>query len=319
MKADFVWLQLCMVLVYRYAFLGPKFTIGSNDVPTEVAAYNKVFCNDEIQIEVLKHKETQEASGTKWETFGLYSKNVLNAEIFQAADKAAKFDVGPLTNPSNKYIAFCDVQKMLETLKIEICASNRTVEQQELSIFRAMMSAQESSITINYELPLNLRFFERLSEAGEKIGFVISKTLPQDSMTVFGKSQPDISIYRAGGDFIAGTTVVGATLSDGSNAIVKSGSIELKKYCIHHKSLESTEATQTLANMVRLAGFLTTKALEKGIVVEKVNILGLLASHISRYCIPFKYTSECISGVTTMMKGDEILLPEALDNLFCCI
>ena len=182
-----------------------------------------------------------------------------------------------------------------------------------------MMSAQESSVTINYELPLNQRFFERLSEAGEKIGFVISKTLPQDSTTVFGKSQPDISIYRAGGGFITGTTVVGATLSEGSNAIVRGGSIELQKYCIHHKSLESTEATQALANMVRLAGFLTTKALEKGIVVEKVNILGLLASYTSRYCIPFKYTSECISGVTTMMKGDEILLPEALDNLFCCI
>ena len=78
-------------------------------------------------------------------------------------------------------------------------------------------------------------------------------------MTVFGKSQPDVSIYRSEGGYITGTTVAAATLSAGNNAIIRGGTIELKQYDVHHKNIESTEATQTVATMIRLAGFLSKK------------------------------------------------------------
>jgi len=313
-----------MVLVQRYAFVGPKFTVDyGNDVPTQDDRYCNVFNDDGIQIDVFKYEETQEASGARFESFKEFLKSVLNHQIFEAVGAgkfgAGKFDVGPLINPTNEYLAMCDVQKILDGLMDEICAYNSTVEQHKASLLRAIVNARDNSVIINYELPHNQRFFERLCEAGEKIGFVVSKTLPQDIMTVYGKSRPDVSIYRDEGRFISGKAVTGAILSEQSYSVISGGAIELKNYEVHHKNIESPEVAQAVANMIKLAGFLCLKALKKGVIVEKITIFGLLVSHKSRYCIPLKYTSMCNSDVTTVMVGDEILLPKALDNLFHCI
>ena len=52
--------------------------------------------------------------------------------------------------------------------------------------------------------------------------------------------------------------------------------------------------------MVRVSGYLTERALQKGYLVKDINIYGLLVSHKS------------VNEETVIMKGDEILFEEAL-------
>lgn len=61
--------------------------------------------------------------------------------------------------------------------------------------------------------------------------------------------------------------------------ICKRATIELKKLVVHLKQ-RSTEITQTCVNMVRVAGFLTEKALAKGQIVEEITIFGLMPALI---------------------------------------
>ena len=121
----------------------------------------------------------------------------------------------------------------------------------------------------------------------------MDKTLPHDAMTVYGKSQPDISIHKAEGGFVKGTTVVGASLSlqEEGNTEIRGGTI-IERYPVHQKGFKSIEVTQTMANMVRLAGFLISKALEKGIIIEEINICGLSYVNLL-YTIQVQNSFEC--------------------------
>ena len=62
---------------------------------------------------------------------------------------------------------------------------------------------------------------------------------------------------------------------------------------------------QLCGYMIRVSGFLAEKALSKGRVVEEINILDLLVSHTSCFCIPLRYHT-CVDGETTILKGDEL-------------
>lgn len=119
-------------------------------------------------------------------------------------------------------------------------------------------------------------------------GFVVTDKLPQDKVTLFGKSQPDVTIYRSQGGYVKENTIVSASICTGDSWEVIGATIELKKSAVHLKR-RSAEITQTCANMVRVAGFLTEKALAKGLVVEEITIFGLLVSHTSPHCIPLRY------------------------------
>ena len=66
------------------------------------------------------------------------------------------------------------------------------------------------------------------------------------------------------------------------------------------------------AYMIRVSGFLAEKALSKGCLVEEINILGLLVSHTSHFCIPSQYNSQ-VDGKTAILKGDELLFDEAIE------
>ena len=119
--------------------------------------------------------------------------------------------------------------------------------------------------------------------------------------------------------YIKGNSIIGAALSFRDSVSVTAGTIELKKIAVHQKDFKSKEVTQTIANMLRLGGYLAKKALQKGDLIEGINIYGLLVSHFNPLCIPFKYTSECSSSTTVIMKGDEVLLEYTLNKLFNCI
>ena len=155
-----------------------------------------------------------------------------------------------------------------------------------MNLTQMMLSIRNICFNLEYELPLNKRFMEQFKEMIEDRGFVVVDTLPQDNVTIFGKSQPDIIIYRSEGRYIKGTSVTGAAISI---CEISGATLELKKNAVHLKS-RSPQLAQSCANMVRVSGYLTEKALQKGFIVEEINIFGLLVSHTSCYCVPLKHS-----------------------------
>ena len=144
---------------------------------------------------------------------------------------------------------------------------------------------------------------------------MVEKSLPHDAMTLYGKSQPDLSIDKSDRGFMKEGLIVGATITmvEERNYVVTGGTMELKKEAVHQKATESREVLQLMANMVRLAGYLSEKALQKDKEAKEVNIYGLLVSHSNPLCMPFKYSS-CVRE-TQIMKGDELLLNDAVQKL----
>lgn len=76
-----------------------------------------------------------------------------------------------------------------------------------------MMMIQKESFRLDYELPLNKRFIAKFMKILEPKGFVVADSLSQDkNNTMFGKSQPDLTIYRSRGKYIKGKSVMGASI-----------------------------------------------------------------------------------------------------------
>lgn len=291
----------------KYEFQGPKFV---KTYDSDTSTYNKVYCDGDLQIYVFDHKTTEEASSANWEVFEQFCKSVSNTSIFDDSLCSQKFDPGVLINSTNKFISVCDVQEIIET-EFDTSAN--------FQLDRFMLHVEHRSFSINYELPL---FFDRLSHAVMRHGYVVDRTLPRDSVTMYGKSQPDISIYRTGGGYIKKTTIVGAAIDicplEG-DVQVSGGTIEWKTVPVHQKRYRSQEVNQLMANMVRLGGFLASKAFEKGCLVDEINVYALLVSHTNPLCVPFRYRSKCSNNSTAIMKGDEVLLNDAIRSLFSSI
>ena len=160
----------------------------------------------------------------------------------------------------------------------------------------------------------------QFKEMMEGKGFVVAERLPHDNVTVFGKSQPDLTFYKGNGEYMKGKGVSGAIICTEAWEItgaiicteaweITGATIELKKSEVHVKS-RSTTFAQLCTNMIRVSGFLAEKALYKGCMLEKITILGLLVSHTSRFCVPLRYTH--VNGETLILKGDEMLFNQAI-------
>ena len=63
---------------------------------------------------------------------------------------------------------------------------------------------------------------------------------------------------------------------------------------VHQKTFESKEALQLMGYTYGEDGwFVSEKALEKGTIIREINVYGLLVSHSSPLCMPFKCRSTC--------------------------
>ena len=82
------------------------------------------------------------------------------------------------------------------------------------------------------------------------------------------------------------------------------GTTELKTAEVHMRR-KSRDITQTCANMLKVAGYLTSRALAKGCLVEEISIFALLVSHKSPYCVPLKYHVH-INKRPSIELGDEV-------------
>ena len=101
----------------------------------------------------------------------------------------------------------------------------------------AMTTISTKSFCLNYELLLLIQ--------REKC--VVESSLTKDSVTVYGRSCPDITIFRLEGKYVSGTTVVGTSIeaTDAKTWEVIGGSIELKR---SPNSSKSQQLSRNFAN-----------------------------------------------------------------------
>lgn len=236
--------------------------------------------------------------------------NDVNSEIFtQAIPEKNVVDYLKGLMGNSQVVMLSDIIRVMEKCSSELCNDVYSSQEMQSTFDQVKLQICHQSFSLDYELPLNRWFINRFSELIQEKGFVVEKSLPQDNVTIYGKSQPDMTIYRQEGGYIRGTTIVGASL----NVELKE-SWEVVGASVDFKSNDSQEVLQIAANMIRVAGFLTEKALRKGRIVEEVKIHGLLVSHKNPYCLPFRYHS-CLNKSTTICRGDETLLNNALGKL----
>ena len=75
-----------------------------------------------------------------------------------------------------------------------------------------MKSIRKRTFCLEYKLPLNKRFVDLFVEMLEPLD---TDSLPQDKVTIFGKSKPDVIVNRSKVGLIKdGSTVSGAVIMD---------------------------------------------------------------------------------------------------------
>ena len=74
------------------------------------------------------------------------------------------------------------------------------------------VAVTEKVFNVDNEIPLNKLFKRQLASLVQQERFVVLQSLPQDSITLFGKSQPDIVIYKSDKE----RAVVGASIMEAS-------------------------------------------------------------------------------------------------------
>ena len=66
----------------------------------------------------------------------------------------------------------------------------------------ATLSRMVRAKSFSLEQPLNLRL-EQFSKIVQPKGFIVDRSLPQDTTTVYGKLQPDWTVYKSDGGYIS--------------------------------------------------------------------------------------------------------------------
>ena len=113
------------------------------------------------------------------------------------------------------------------------CEGDLTVNKVEDELSHMVLNISTKCFSLEYELPLNKRFVKQLQSNILTRGVIIEGSLPQDSLTIFGKSQPDVTIYRTDGRYIREKTIVGASVFKGEQWEVI-GATELCTVGIHN-------------------------------------------------------------------------------------
>ena len=210
-----------------------------------------VYEKEGLKILIYKHPDTVEASKPDWAMFNEHFIDVFNKNIFSQPGNAALPESNPLILKDKHVVAYEDLERIVFSHVLD------SVD----NVHEMMRSVRKRSFCLEYELPLNKRFIDIFTEMLEPLDFVVTDSLPQDTVTIFGKSRPDIVVYKSKGRFIKdSSTVAGATIMDEGECEVNGATLELKRSVVHLKS-RSAELAQCCANMVRVSGYLTERAL----------------------------------------------------------
>jgi len=204
------------ILAYRYSFEGPCAlrVMCSND--GSVKGCEKVYDIDGLTIFMHQQTSTEEVSSTKPSTFEKYYVNVDNSKILRdrEIDMVMVQQYRDLVLCDNSVIACSDVTNILEHCLKDSASKKATYTVGELESTFATISrmVQAKSFSLEHDLCLNLRLIEQFSKIAQPKGFIVDRSLPQDTATIYGKSQPDLTIYKSDGGYIRGNQIVGATI-----------------------------------------------------------------------------------------------------------
>lgn len=116
-----------------------------------------------------------------------------------------------------------------------------------------IVKISSNCFSLDYKIPLNKRFSRELKKIIEDRGYVVTDTLPHDDVTMFGKSQPHITIYKSQGAYVRENKVVGASVYKEPWCVLTGATVELKRSVVHLRS-RSAAILQASANMIRVAG-----------------------------------------------------------------
>ena len=273
-------------------------------------AFSLIYNGEEYKIFVLKHQKTSEASSAKPEIFKDLTILVDNDAIFKGTPLPNKILLTELEGikADDAVVACAHLDHLVQSLDPDKLYSANEIHSMLFEIKRKQFN-------LDYELQRNKHFLNEISRIAAKEKIVVDKTLPHDDFSIYGKSQPDATMYRSNGGYCRGSTVTAAAITTTALFEVVGGTVEFKNEEVHNKSENSKPVLQAFANMVRVAGFLLKKALSKGKIIEKINIYGLLISHENIFSVPLRYYIDLSIKSTIFMKGEEIDRNEALAQI----
>lgn len=132
----------------------------------------------------------------------------------------------------------------------------------------------------------------------------IRRSLPESLISVFGKSQPDLCFYPSY-KFDKVTALDGIILSADvtDEAQVVGGVAEFK-------SSKTPCGSQAFANLVRYGVYLVEEQLSRGYIIDRVYVMGILASHQRGMFIPIKLTMDFPNNKTQFMEGEMMAMTE---------
>ena len=164
----------------------------------------ELFTSEHISIFLVK-QSTREASSAKWERFGNNIRFTTNDVIFT---KPLNDIVLPLQGTKQlilsdkRMVAYSDVKCILHTQGMD-------------SIDTVLQSIEKFTFETDYELPLNSRFKQTFMHIMAENGFVVVEIVPQDSATIYRKSQPDLVMFKSNSQFMKKKSITAATIETG--------------------------------------------------------------------------------------------------------
>lgn len=195
---------------------------------------------------------------------------------------------------------------LLHALTLTIWSSHSTQTNcivSAIEIQSMLFEIKRKQFNLEYGVQRNKHFVNEISRVAAKEKIVVDETLPHDDISIYGKSQPEATMYRSNGGYCKGSTVTAAAITTTTLFEVVGGTVEFKNEEVHNKPENSRPVLQAYANMVRVAGFLLKKALPKGKIIEIISIYGLMISHGNIFAVSLRYHTDLSTKCTIFMKG----------------
>ena len=163
---------------------------------------------------LIRQEKTIEAPSAEWRIFKEYFTDGPNEQIFlKSKVEPVHVEADGLVIGNMKVVAYTDIKRTFETHATRWNKNQETTKEDVISVvYQAMLKLEAISFTLDHEFPLNRRFVLHFKNMMEAQGFVVAETLPYDNVTIFGKSQPDLTFYRGNGEYMHRKTVSSAAI-----------------------------------------------------------------------------------------------------------
>lgn len=207
-----------------------------------------------------------------------------------------------------------------ETQDVTLEHHQLSLECHKLTLERLETTLHRLSQKTTVELQLNSWFYDSILAMLERdFNLVVHAhsayhSLPETLICVYGKSQPDLCFHPmyASGDKVALTggiiMPIDVDHDPELDKVIVGGLAEFKPFserCV----------PQIFANLIRYAVFISEERLKRGYLIQRIQVLGILASHHKGMCIPVKLNADLINGSTSFMEGEAMSFADGFVGL----